>query len=126
MVTPALRRAPEVVRLEPGTVTVRLVVDPAEPCFAGHYPDFPILPGVMLVDTVQRAVERFAAAAGHEIRLTEIRSMRFAGPVFPGDTVDVDCAVVVAGRTLTAKATCRTARGRAAGITLRYALSAQG
>ena len=39
-------------------VTLPLPIDPAHPAFAGHFPDRPILPGVVLLDTVMRAIER--------------------------------------------------------------------
>lgn len=63
-------------------VTMRLAVERAARHMAGHYPGFPILPGVLLVDCVRQA-------AGHaldaELRLRRIDRARFARPLLPGD-----------------------------------------
>jgi 3-hydroxymyristoyl/3-hydroxydecanoyl-(acyl carrier protein) dehydratase len=52
------------------------------PAFAGHFPGTPILPGVMLLDTVLHVI---AAAAGITPDICEIRSVKFLSPAKPGD-----------------------------------------
>ncbi|MEV6521570.1 hypothetical protein AB0M43_06520 [Longispora sp. NPDC051575] len=64
-----------------------LTVDPADPIFAGHYPDFPIYPGVCLVEFVNASAHALALMIGREVELTGVESVRFHHPVFPGDTV---------------------------------------
>lgn len=97
------------------------VVDAAEPLLAGHYPGFPIFPGVCLVDHVHRTALATNPEPGRPMRLREIETVRFVGPVFPGDALSVQvdwtarpggwvCAGVVA-----------SPRGRAATVRLRYA-----
>jgi 3-hydroxyacyl-[acyl-carrier-protein] dehydratase len=61
------------------------LLDPAEPLLAGHYPGFPILPGVCLVECAHRTA--LAAVGDPTAELREIESTRFIGPVLPGDTV---------------------------------------
>jgi 3-hydroxyacyl-[acyl-carrier-protein] dehydratase len=72
---------------EPGRATSRFPLDPAEPLLAGHYPGFPIFPGVCLVECAHRT--SLAALTG-PARLAEVESARFLGPVFPGDTVHTE------------------------------------
>ena len=60
--------------------TVR--VDPADPVFAGHYPGFPIMPGLFVLDHVR------AALPGH--RVIALDRVKFVRPVFPGDTLTVE------------------------------------
>ncbi|MFE9746638.1 hypothetical protein ACFYOT_17190 [Saccharothrix saharensis] len=56
--------------------------DPADPVFAGHYPGFPIMPGLFLLDRV------LAALPGH--RVVALDRAKFVRPVFPGDAVTVE------------------------------------
>ncbi len=48
--------------------------------FDGHYPGFPIVPGVLLVESCAAAVERVLALPGH---WAGVRSARFLTPVRP-------------------------------------------
>src|ERR1035437_9015242 len=52
------------------------------PAFAGHFPGTPILPGVLLLDTVLHAI---AAATGVALDLCTISSVKFLSPASPGD-----------------------------------------
>ncbi|TQM84840.1 3-hydroxyacyl-[acyl-carrier-protein] dehydratase [Saccharothrix saharensis] len=56
--------------------------DPADPVFAGHYPGFPIMPGLFVLDHV------LATLPGH--RVVGLDRAKFLRPVFPGDTVTVE------------------------------------
>ncbi len=44
---------------------VEYMVDPAHPALAGHFPGQPILPGVVLLDEVMRAIEATSATQGN-------------------------------------------------------------
>jgi 3-hydroxyacyl-[acyl-carrier-protein] dehydratase len=52
------------------------------PVFAGHFPGSPIVPGVMLLDTVLHSI---AAATGIALDCCEIGSVKFLGPAGPGE-----------------------------------------
>ncbi|MFD3536645.1 hypothetical protein [Streptomyces sp. NPDC058664] len=82
---PLSERSPEGIR-----VTVRLPVERAAAQMAGHYPGFPILPGVLLIDCVRQAA---GFAVGGELRLCRIDRARFARPLFPGDELDLSLLV---------------------------------
>ena len=74
----------------PGRATSRFPLDPAEPLLAGHYPGFPIFPGVCLVECAHRTSLGAVDGGGGPVRLAEVESARFLGPVFPGDTVHTE------------------------------------
>lgn len=118
-----LRTESEIVSLERDRLVTRRPIDETEAVFAGHYPGFPILPGVLLIDGAHRDVVRSAAAWTHRpIRLAGLDSVRFSAPVFPGDVLETECVVSVTEERLNVKATFRTGRGRAAGARLRFVL----
>jgi len=52
------------------------------PAFAGHFPGTPVLPGVVLLDTVLHAI---AAATGIAPDTCGINSVKFLSPAGPGD-----------------------------------------
>jgi 3-hydroxyacyl-[acyl-carrier-protein] dehydratase len=60
---------------------------PAEhPALNGHFPGAPVLPGVLLLDEVVRAVEIDDGADGGRWR---IGTAKFVRPVLPGETVSI-------------------------------------
>jgi 3-hydroxyacyl-[acyl-carrier-protein] dehydratase len=78
-----------------------------EPFFAGHFPEFPIMPGVLVVEAMAQAggVLLLSALPDPESKLivfTGIERARFRRPVVPGDQlrieVDVTAWRVTAGR----------------------------
>lgn len=68
---------------------VTVTVSPDEPVFAGHYPGFPIFPGMCVVELVHRGALLTAPAAAGELTLAAMVSVRFVAPVFPGDELTV-------------------------------------
>jgi 3-hydroxyacyl-[acyl-carrier-protein] dehydratase len=87
----ALGQPPTVEQTAEGTrVTLRLPVDPSIPQLAGHYPGFPILPGVLLIDCLRQAA---GAAWGAELRLCGIDRARFVNPLLPGDELELSLLV---------------------------------
>jgi 3-hydroxyacyl-[acyl-carrier-protein] dehydratase len=64
------------------------------PVFAGHFPGAPIVPGVMLLDTVLHAI---AAATGIALDVCEIRSVKFLSPARPGDELALEHILSASG-----------------------------
>lgn len=58
--------------------------------FDGHYPGFPIVPGVLLVESCAAAVNKVHGGSGH---WTGVRSARFHTPVRPEADVVITVAV---------------------------------
>jgi 3-hydroxyacyl-[acyl-carrier-protein] dehydratase len=64
-----------------------------EPCFQGHFPGFPVMPGVLLVEGMAQTAGAICVAAlgeTYEPRIVYFMSIdraKFRRPVLPGDTV---------------------------------------
>ncbi|WHZ09764.1 MAG: hypothetical protein OJF60_000203 [Burkholderiaceae bacterium] len=64
--------------------TLLLEVAADHPAFSGHFPDDPVLPGVVLLDLAQQAIE---VGIGH--RLHGLATAKFLRPVRPGDALQL-------------------------------------
>ncbi|MBM0278022.1 3-hydroxyacyl-ACP dehydratase FabZ family protein [Micromonospora tarensis] len=73
-------------RVRTGTV---MEISPTEPVFAGHYPDFPIFPGVCLIECARLSAEVTAPDGPGTLYLEAVESSRFGGPVRPGDRLSL-------------------------------------
>ena len=64
-----------------------------EPYFAGYFPDFPVMPGVLIVEALAQTASVMVAAtipdltAGKLVFFTTVEKARFRQPVRPGDVV---------------------------------------
>jgi 3-hydroxyacyl-[acyl-carrier-protein] dehydratase len=66
---------------------MRHLVDPSHPCFAGHFPNFPILPGVLILEAVLAAAEQ---TLGVQVDQHQMLNVKFLAPVLPGDQLQVE------------------------------------
>jgi 3-hydroxyacyl-[acyl-carrier-protein] dehydratase len=87
--------------IDPGARCVAVkFVDPAEPCFAGHFPGDAILPGVLIIEAAaQTAGVMLAAAAadaGGDRRLASVNRFKFLDPVRPGVEMRIETKTLVA------------------------------
>ncbi|MQS09020.1 3-hydroxyacyl-ACP dehydratase FabZ family protein [Streptomyces alkaliphilus] len=91
-----------------------------EPVFAGHYPDFPIFPGVCVMECVRRAAEAVMPPGAEGARLAAVESCRFLTAVHPGDELGIELSWSPRGEDWRCAARVETERGRAASIRLSY------
>ncbi len=75
-------------------LSLPLSVAADHPAYAGHFPDQPILPGVVLLDEVLHAL---AAQQGFAVGVGRIRSAKFPSPVQPGQALRLDYAATAPG-----------------------------
>jgi len=65
-----------------------------EPYFVGHFPNMPLMPGVLLCEAVaQLGCVVVGAAHDRPLEVTEVRRARFRRPVFPGDILELEVEV---------------------------------
>jgi 3-hydroxyacyl-[acyl-carrier-protein] dehydratase len=85
----------EVEALDPGvSARAGVVFDGAEAFFAGHFPDTPIVPGVILTEALAQVAGIVGAAGepGARFLLSGIRAMKFPRAVRPGERITLDAA----------------------------------
>ena len=64
-----------------------------EPCFQGHFPDYPVFPGVLILEAMAQATALLDFKSNERDRdnllyyFVGIDKARFKKPVFPGDEV---------------------------------------
>ena len=71
----------EIVSSDAAGATLRLLPD--SPVYQGHFPGYPITPGVCLVQMAMELIEEMAGQAGRKVRLTAAKNIKFTSPVIP-------------------------------------------
>lgn len=64
--------------------TLDIPVD--HPCFAGHFPNFPLVPGALLLAWIRPLVEQDCG-----LSLSHIKQAKFHQPVVPGQSLNIEC-----------------------------------
>lgn len=85
----------KITELEPGKRAVGLKnVTMNEPFFAGHFPDYPVMPGVLIVEALAQvgavAVLSMPEYAGRIAFFAGIDGVRFKRQIRPGDTLRLE------------------------------------
>lgn len=63
----------------------------AEEYLADHFPTFPVLPGVLMVEAMVQAARRMLADRGdRRLVLGEVRALKFGSFVRPGEVLEVE------------------------------------
>ncbi|MGH7814056.1 MAG: 3-hydroxyacyl-ACP dehydratase FabZ [Candidatus Binataceae bacterium] len=88
-----------VIQLEPGRVVTLKNVSFNEPYFSGHFPDYPVMPGVLIVEAMAQsaailALNESGASPSVLFMLTGLDKVRFRRPVMPGDRLMMEVKLV--------------------------------
>ncbi|MGC1782168.1 MAG: 3-hydroxyacyl-ACP dehydratase FabZ [Acidobacteriaceae bacterium] len=90
-------RVVEVVRKQRVVALKNVTVN--EPCFQGHFPGYPIMPGVLLLEALAQAGCILVMLESPDpteklVVFTGVEHARFRRPVFPGDQVRLEIDVL--------------------------------
>src|SRR5947209_14031207 len=84
-----------IVEMEPERIVGIKNVTLNEPFFQGHFPDFPVMPGVLIVEAMAQTagilvLKSIEDRAHKLVLLVAVENARFRRPVVPGDTLRLE------------------------------------
>ncbi len=94
-----------IVSCSPGeSVVAELDIDPKLPLFKGHFPSYPVFPGVLIMEALAQAAS-YCLLSGRESEgavgfFAAIDGAKFRSQVLPGDTVRLEARIIKAGKRL--------------------------
>ena len=85
--------------MEPERVVGIKSVTHNEPFFQGHFPDFPVMPGVLIVEAMAQTagvlvLKSMEDRSNKLVLLVAVENARFRRPVVPGDTLRMEMKVI--------------------------------
>ena len=100
---PPFQMIERVVELEPNVSAKGIkCVSVNEPYFMGHFPDAPIMPGVLIIECAAQlcslviAPENAASDADKLSVLLKVKDFKFLKPVIPGDRLEIEVKCTLA------------------------------
>jgi 3-hydroxyacyl-[acyl-carrier-protein] dehydratase len=76
------------------TIITEKKIDPKEPFFEGHYPENPIMPGVLIFESIFQAgaimMGKRITKEGRIPVLTRVNNIKLKHAVHPGDTMQIE------------------------------------
>ncbi len=108
-----------VVELDPGKSIVAIKnVSANEPFFQGHFPDFPIMPGVLIVEALAQAAGIAAADPKVDSNklgvFASIDNMKMKRQVLPGDQLKLEAEILMNKMGVVKAKVCATVEGQVA------------
>ena len=93
---PPFQMVERVLDVVPGeSVTALKNVSVNEPYFMGHFPDAPIMQGVLVIESAAQACSLAIEADGTDEStiyvLLKVKDFKFVKPIIPGDTMIINC-----------------------------------
>lgn len=100
----------------PDALAAELVVPPAHPLLAGHFPGAPLVAGVQLLEAACRAA---GAASGKALAIAAVDDVRWFQPVAPGAPVTLQATLRAEGGAFACDGEWSAPTGRVAAFRMR-------
>jgi 3-hydroxyacyl-[acyl-carrier-protein] dehydratase len=87
-----------IVEMEPDRIVGIKNVTVNEPFFAGHFPDFPVMPGVLIIEAMAQVagvlvLKEIGNRKEKLVLLASVDQAKFRRPVLPGDQLRIEMKV---------------------------------
>ena len=81
-----------ILEISPGRIVALKQVSLAEEYLADHFPSFPVLPGVMMIEAMVQAAREMLIGLGaaEPLVLGEVKALKFGNMVRPGEALEVE------------------------------------
>ena len=88
-----------IIELEPERIVGIKNITVTEPFFTGHFPDFPVMPGVLIVEAMAQTagvlvLKSIPDRHSKLVLLVAVENARFRKPVIPGDVLRMEMKVL--------------------------------
>ncbi len=80
----------QVLEQSEGRIVTLKQVSQAEEYLSDHFPTFPILPGVMMLEAMVQAASLLCAPTGDRLVLGEVKAVKYGAMVRPGDRLHIE------------------------------------
>src|SRR5580704_203728 len=102
--------------LEPDRIVGTKNVTINEPFFVGHFPDFPVMPGVLIIESMAQVAGVLVLSQIEDrktklVLLASIEEAKFRKPVRPGDQLRIEMKVVKRKATIAKMSGAATVNG---------------
>ena len=79
----------ETIAVDAAGATIRLLLE--SPVYKGHFPGYPITPGVCLVEIALELIAEMADQVGHDdsVRLVGAKNIKFTSPIIPAEGTEL-------------------------------------
>ncbi|MDH5762222.1 MAG: 3-hydroxyacyl-ACP dehydratase FabZ [Nitrospinota bacterium] len=84
----------EIIEQTESHILTRKYIGPEEPFFKGHYPGYPIMPGVLICEAVFQSgailmSKKLEMPEGQVPVMSRIQNVKFKNPVYPDSVLDI-------------------------------------
>ena len=83
----------QVIEQEEGRIKTVKQVSHDEDYLRDHFPTFPILPGVMMLEAMVQAASRLCSPEGQRMVLGEVKAVKYGAMVRPGEELQIEVIV---------------------------------
>jgi 3-hydroxyacyl-[acyl-carrier-protein] dehydratase len=79
-----------IIDLIPGTIHVRISIDTEHPLYAGHFPQQPVTPGVVLVEIIRNVL---SSVLQKNLMMESAKEIKFLAAILPNQTKETDLKI---------------------------------